>query len=141
MQIVDVNWTDTPAQAAAANATPPRLADQAAANGKLTRSERADAGYSGSKTYHYYCSSDQGQPTMSFSASFDMNDPSPRNIGEAFQAFIARKYGYKSANQLPCFGNNTSLADIQADERKRMHDLSASGKWRVVDTGWVYRGP
>ena len=92
------------------------------------------------RVYHYYCSSEMGFPTIYFSAAFDTTDTNPIPMEEGYKRFLEQKYAYKSPNQLACFGNYSTLAEVQADMQKRAHDMRASGKWKVVDTGWTWGG-
>ena len=94
----------------------------------------------GGGKYHYYCSSDMGQSTIYFSSAFDTDDTNPRPMEEGFKKFLEQKYSYKFPDQLPCFGNYKTLAEVQADAQERMKVMRASGKWKVVETGWTWGG-
>ncbi|MBS1850929.1 MAG: PD40 domain-containing protein [Acidobacteria bacterium] len=97
-------------------------------------------------TWHYYCSSSQSLPTMYFSKAFDVTSPpgtpnvDPMKMANAFQKFIAGKYGYKGP-LVACFGAYKDLAEVQAAERQRISDLRVAKKWTLIETGWVYRWP
>ena len=96
------------------------------------------------RTSHWYCSSDMGQSTMYFSAAFDVilapgvPDLKYRQMDDAFKQTIEQKYGYKG--NAVCFGDYKTLAAVQADEQKRISEMRASKKWKVIETGWTYNG-
>jgi hypothetical protein len=90
--------------------------------------------------HYYYCSSEQRPPTMYFSSAFDTTDEHPQAMAEGFKKFLEQKYGYHTENTLACFGAHGTLAAAQADVQQRMKDLRVVGKWKIVETGWVWGG-
>ncbi len=96
------------------------------------------------RTSHCYCSSDMGQSTMYFSAAFDLFLPAGapdlkyHQMEDSFKQTIQQKYGYEG--NAVCFGNYKTLAEVQADEQKRITEMRASKKWKIIETGWTYNG-
>lgn len=95
------------------------------------------------RTWHYYCSSDQGQSTLFFSGAFDVTaapgTPSadPIKISDAFKQSLVDEYGYDG--DAVCFGNFKTTDAAQAGEQKRISDLRAAKKSKIVETGWIYK--
>jgi hypothetical protein len=86
---------------------------------------------------YYYCSSEQGATTIYFSGAFDTMDQTSTTMTAAFKAFLKAKYSFDSESPV-CFGNYTSIGDVQTEEQKRMATMRDSKKWKVIDTGWTY---
>src|SRR5262249_31317764 len=89
----------------------------------------------GSGTQHFYCSSDPAQPTIFFSSAFDANADTTK-VSEAFKQSLADEYAYEG--DVLCFGKFKTLDAAQTGERKRVTDLQAAKKAKVVETGWAY---
>ena len=91
----------------------------------------------GSGAQHYYCSSDPAQATIFFSSAFDTNADNPK-VSEGFRQSLADEYAYEG--DVLCFGKFKTLDAAQAGEKKRVTDLQAAKKVKVVETGWAF-GP
>jgi hypothetical protein len=93
----------------------------------------------GSGALHYYCSSDASQSTIFFGAAFDVAGAADAaKVSDAFKQSIAEEYGYDG--DVLCFGKFKTLDAAQAGEKKRVTDLKAANKGKVVETGWTYGG-
>jgi hypothetical protein len=96
------------------------------------------------RTWHYYCSSDQGQSTQFFSGTFDVTaapgtpGADPSKISDAFKQSLVDEYGYDG--DAVCFGNFKTTDAARAGEQKRISDLRAAKKSKIVETGWTYNG-
>jgi len=112
----------------------------------LTRPGMAGTAGNGSHaggTWHYYCTSNQGE-TLYFSGAFDVTAaPGTAKVddgkmGEGFKQTLAEQYGYDGP--VVCFGDFKTLDAAQTGEQKRIAGARASNKWKVVETGWTYNG-
>ncbi len=95
-------------------------------------------------TDHYYCTSnDKSQSTIYFSAEFDFSWPpgsvrvQDSVIGNEFKQALAAKYGYQGS--VVCFGTK-SKTQTQAQLQSGISGARSSGKWTVVETGWIWSG-
>ncbi len=94
-------------------------------------------------TWHYYCTSNQGD-TLYFSAAFDVTAApgtakvDDSKMGAGFKQTLAEQYGYDGP--VVCFGDFKTLDAAQTGEQKRIDGARASNKWKVVETGWTYNG-
>ena len=95
-------------------------------------------------TDHYYCTSnDTNQTTIYFSAEFDFSWPpgtirvQDSVIGNEFKQALAAKYGYQGP--VVCFGTKTA-AQTKAQMQSGISGARSSGKWKVVETGWIWSG-
>lgn len=95
-------------------------------------------------TDHYYCTSnDSSQKTIYFSAEFDFSWPrgtvrvQNSVIENEFKQTLAAKYGYQGS--VVCFGTKTT-AQTQTQLQNGISGARSSGKWTVVETGWIWSG-
>lgn len=139
-EVIHVDWRYTPDQAVAPPAPPAPSAS--AATAQLSPSELAKR--TTTRTFHYYCSSDQYQATLYFSAAFDVISPPGvpdldyQQLANTFKQSLQQRYGYKG--DVACFGDYKTLAAVQADEQRRIAGMRASRKWNIIATGWTYGG-
>ena len=94
----------------------------------------------GSGASHFYCSSDPAQSTIFFSSAFDVSSGADTaKVSDAFKQSLADEYAYEG--DVLCFGKFKTLDAAQAGEKKRVSDLQASKKSKVVETGWAFGSP
>ena len=127
--VVPVDFTDTPAQAAAGNAAASQMAAAAATAPKLGPGE-----------YYLFCYSDPSAPLMYFSEVFvgktdrtDIRGTSFRIIGNNFLVFLQHKYSFKSSAQ--CSGGTIESAPAQGQKQK-LEDQYRKANKQIVETGW-----
>jgi len=127
--VVPVDFTDTPAQAAAGNAAASQMAAAAATAPKLGPGE-----------YYLFCYSDPSAPLIYFSEVFvgktdrpDMRGTSFRIIGNNFLVFLQHKYSFKSSTQ--CSVGTTESAPVQGQKQK-LEDQYRKANKQIVETGW-----
>src|SRR5277367_2858671 len=138
-QVIHINWTYTPGESAAAS-PPPRPSSPASSTPSAQEIPKTGNGWAqqAGKVHHYYCSSDQGQSTMYFSAAFDTTDMTPGNMGAAYKQFLVQKYSYNGP--VACFGEYPTLDAVRADEQSRITNMRATKKWKIIETGWTWAG-
>jgi hypothetical protein len=138
-EVIHINWTYTPGGSAVAG-PPPRTYSSASSAPPPQEIPKTGNGWAqqAGKVHHYYCSSDQGQPTMYVSAAFDTTDMTPGNMGAAYKQFLVQKYSY--SGPVACFGAYPTLDAVRADEQSRVTNMRATKKWKIVETGWTWAG-
>jgi hypothetical protein len=128
---VSVDFTDTPAQAAAGNAAATQLATTAATAPKL-----------GPQEYYAFCASDPSAPVLYFSDVLVGKADPPRGnmrgvsfqaLGTSFLAFLQRKYAFKGA--AGCHAGSSSVAPVQSIKQMMEDQYKKAGK-EIVESGW-----
>ncbi len=130
-EVVHVQWTFTPGQAASASAAP------------------ASASPTASGGLYLYCFSDTDAPVIYFS-DFFLADPDPsgqrgvsfHSVQNAYVAFLKEKYAFKSGSNYPasCSNalNNAAGMSYAQGKKQRMEDQYKQAKKQIVETGWKF---
>lgn len=91
----------------------------------------------GNASAHFYCSSDPAQSTIFFSSAFDVSaGTDAAKVSDGFKQSLADEYAYDG--DVYCFGKFKTLDAAQAGQKKRVTDVRAANKAKVVETGWTY---
>jgi hypothetical protein len=130
---VSVDFTDTPAQAAAGNEAATQMAATAATAPRLDPQE-----------YYVFCSSDPSAPVLYFSAVFvgkadpprgNMRGVSFQGVGNSFLAFLQQKYAFKGS--AACHGGARESTPTQVLKQQQEDQYKKANK-QIVETGWKH---
>jgi hypothetical protein len=83
---------------------------------------------------NYYCSSEQNQRAMYFSAPFASSTPYSK-VANAFQKALTATYGYNGG--VACYASFPTIAAARTTRQSRITELRAAQK-KVVETGWMF---
>jgi hypothetical protein len=131
-EVVHVQWTFTPGQAAYASAASP-----------------ASASPTGSGGLYLYCFSDTDAPIIYFS-DFFLAEPDPsgkrgvsfHSVQNAYVTFLKEKYAFNSGSNYPasCSNalNNSAGISYAQGKKQRMEDQYKQAKKQIVETGWKF---
>jgi len=135
-EVVHINWTYEPGQAATAAPAPAAAPAAAPSSGGL----------------YLFCFSDPDGPVIYFS-DFFLAQPDPsgqrgvsfRNVQNAYLDFLKQKYAFKSGSNYPtqCSNAVNSEAGLRyaQGKKQKMEDDYRQAKKQVAETGWKYTPP